>query len=178
MWWQWHELRKSQILALTLTFSALGCGVPVRQPLRWCSSIWEQRIYTTNCSIILEEVLVCQVIHRVYLRVSNSRSIHQISTGSERAIIAYWVNNHHGLIHAPRERDFPAVSLSTLVPGQHPGALTKPHVLLLLQAGSLAQPFQALSYLGQNLHWWFHGQPAAPSHHGTFRCRLPWAEDS
>lgn len=159
-------------------FSALGCGVPVRQPLRWCSSIWEQRIYTTNCSITLEEVLVCQVIHRVYLRVSNSRSIHQISTGSERAIIAYWVNNHHGLIHAPHAREtsqqchwapLSQVSIQELLPSlmfcscSRLGALPSPskHCPTLGRictggfAGQLHLPTMARSdaaYLGPRIH--------------------------
>lgn len=83
-------------------FSAFGCGVHMRQPLRWCTITRElRRIYTTNCNVSLEAVLVCQVIHEVYLRVSKHRATHQTSAGSERAIIVYWMNNHHSLIHVP-----------------------------------------------------------------------------
>lgn len=139
-------------------FSALGCGVRG-------SSVWELRIYTTNCSITLEAVPVCQVIHRVYLRVQ-FQIIHQISAGSERAVESPWINNHRSLVHVPQVREAPQqphcarfsqVSIQEL--------FTKPHVLLPFQAGSLVQPFPALE-----LPWWFHGQPAAPSHCGVFWC--------
>lgn len=88
-------------------FSALGCGVHVRQSLRGCSAIWELRIYTTNCSTTLEAVVIFQVIHRVYLRVSNSRFVHQIFAGSERAIMAPWVNDHLSPVHVPHASEVP-----------------------------------------------------------------------
>lgn len=119
-----------EITNLSTNTDVFSSGVwCARQSLRWYSAIRELWIYTTNCSTTLEAVLVCQGIHRVYLRVSNSKFTHQIPAGSERGIIGHWINNH---CSCPPWGSS-AASLCTLVPAQHPGALTKPHVLLPFQ---------------------------------------------
>lgn len=84
-----------EITNLSTNTDVFSSGVwCARQSLRWYSAIWELWIHTTNCSTTLEAVLVCRGIHRVYLRVSNSKFTHQIPAGSERGIIGHWINNH------------------------------------------------------------------------------------
>lgn len=174
MWQYWHELRKSQILALMS--SALGCGV-------W-GSLWDDaqlsencEFCTTNCCITLEAVLDCQVIHRVCLRVSNSRSIDQISAGLERAIIAHGINNHLVLFMSPVwERD-PCSVLVHLVPGQHPGALTSLMFCSHSRLPALPSPSQHCPASGSNCTGGFTAsQLHLPSTLSSDA--LPWAKDS
>lgn len=113
---QCNELRKSQILSLLPTFSAPGQGVHIRLPLRWCSATQElRRIYSTPSNISFEAVTVCQVIHKVYLRVPKHRATQQTSMGSKRANTVYWINNHPSLTCPLHRWDIPWVPL---VPGQ------------------------------------------------------------
>lgn len=142
----------------------------MRQPLSWCSVTRQlRRIYTTNCNISFDAVSVCRVIQEVYLRVPKYRPIHQKSTGWKRAIIVYWINNHHSLIHVPRVKwGFPAVSLGTFVLGQH---AVKSYQASCVAPALGSEPCPALpttaapsgrSFIGWFLH---HEEPVALSHH-------------
>lgn len=152
-------------------FAAFGCGVHVRQPRRWRSVTWElRRIYTTNGNTSAEAVSACEVLHEGYLRVPKYRSIHQTSTGWERAVIVYWINNHHSLIRVP------CVSEASLWCHRAPLSELNLRSRRSSQASRLApvlgwEPCPALPatappsgryFLGCSL---LHGQPAAPSHH-------------
>lgn len=104
--------------------------------------------------------------------------MHQISAGSERAIVAHWINNHCSLVHVPPcERGSPAVSLCTLVPGQHQKFLPSLMFCSHSRLAALPSPSQHCPALGRNCTGGFMGSQL---HLPTMACSnaLPWAKGS
>ena len=122
------------------------------------------------------------MIHKVYLRVCKYRSIHQTSTGSERAIIVYWINNHHSLIHVPYMSEasqrchWAPLSLQQRAVKEVLSSLTFCSRSWL---GALPSPSNHCSSLGQQFHRLFPApRGASCTFPPPFSCCLPWAKKS